>query len=168
MLGCRVRDKHFCTSLVFLKFWQQACLLPGYAKSQLGFWKNELKTLPKRSFLLISEDILLLLGHSCCHMPCPEKWRCHSLYRTHTWFGFYFLAIDTLLCIKQPLVIPFLSKMLVKIVRMWVGFLLAIFGSYHAIHTEIFLPFSFGVISLLNLLIIYQLQGEVFSFSFWR
>lgn len=32
----------------------------------LGSGKNELKTLPRRSFLLIPKDILLLLEHSCC------------------------------------------------------------------------------------------------------
>lgn len=69
-------------SLVFLKSWHWGCLLAGYAKSQLGFWKKWV--LPKRSFLLISEDILLLLDHSCCHVFKTEKWRCHSPYRTHT------------------------------------------------------------------------------------
>ena len=45
----------------------------------LGSGKNELTTLPERSFFLVPGDILLLLGHICCYVVYAEQWGCHSL-----------------------------------------------------------------------------------------
>ena len=39
----------------------------------LGSGKNELTTLPERSFFLVPGDILLLLGHIYCYVVYAER-----------------------------------------------------------------------------------------------
>ena len=70
----------------------------------LGSGKNELTTLPERSFFLVPGDILLLLGHICCYVVYAEQWGCHCVESVAVvalgvwWFVFCFTS-DLLIAI---------------------------------------------------------------------